>query len=224
HCGLWDSVTAGPYALGLDQWGVSKTTSGWQCAQITSLNSGNLIAWTTTYNWRSSDGIKSFTNIQLNAGINKKLSAIKKMPATWTWSMSSTSVVADVAFDLFTSNSPKGSNVNEIMIWLANYNTNPISYQYSRDSVAMPDSSNIHIAGHTWILYTGSNRLNKVFSFLPSSGPIKSFKGDIYPFLSYLMQHQGLASSQYLVTAQAGVEATSGSATFTTSEYHLGIH
>lgn len=32
----------------------------------------------------------------------------------------------------------------------------------------------------------------------------------------YLVQHEGVSNSQYLVTAQAGTEATSGSATLTT--------
>jgi xyloglucan-specific endo-beta-1,4-glucanase len=98
--------------------------------------------------------------------------------------MSSTSIKADVSYDLFTSDSPGGHNVYEIMIWLENFNTGPIAYQYNRDGVAMAASSNINIAGHTWVLYTGDNGYNKVFSFLPVSGPIQTFKGDIYPFLT----------------------------------------
>ncbi|KAI0635198.1 concanavalin A-like lectin/glucanase [Trametes polyzona] len=224
HCGQWDVVPAGPYSLLLDLWGKDGATSGSQCANLVSLN-GNTVAWKTTWQWTGGSGVKSFTNIQLNEGINKQLSAIKSMPTTWKWSQSASgSIVADVAYDLFTSNTAGGSNVNEIMIWLANFNAGPISYQYGADGKPVPVASNINLAGHTWNLYNGSNGANVVFSFLPTSGTITSFSGDIKEFLTYLTQHQGVSSSQYLVTAQAGTEPTSGSATLTTSAYSLAIN
>ncbi|KAF9479821.1 glycoside hydrolase family 12 protein [Pholiota conissans] len=217
HCGQWDTVTAGPYSLLLDQWGASGASSGSDCAQLTSL-SGTTIAWKNTWNWVGGNGVKSFTNIQLNSGLNKQLSAIKSIPATWKWSQSSSgTVVADVAYDLFTSTTSGGSNVNEIMIWLANYNAGPISAAYNSDGTPKPVASNISLAGHTWNLYSGSNGSNNVFSFLPTSGTITSFSGDINTFLQYLTAHQGVSTSQFLKTAQGGTEATSGSATLTTS-------
>lgn len=81
HCGQWDVVTAGQYSLLLDLWGKDGATSGQQCAQLTSL-SGTTVAWKTTWNWVGGNGVKSFSNIQLNQGINKKLSAIKSMPVS----------------------------------------------------------------------------------------------------------------------------------------------
>lgn len=81
HCGQWDTVTAGPYTLFLDLWGKDGATSGSQCSQITSL-SGSTIAWKTNWNWVGGSGIKSFSNIQLNQGINKQLSQIKSMPVS----------------------------------------------------------------------------------------------------------------------------------------------
>ncbi|KAI9063623.1 glycoside hydrolase family 12 protein [Trametes sanguinea] len=216
HCGQWDTVTAGPYSLLLDQWGKDGASSGSQCANVVSL-SGNTISWKTTWTWTGGTGVKSFTNVQLNQGINKQLSAISSMPSTWKWSQSTSgTIVADIAYDLFTSNTAGGSNVNEIMIWLANFNAGPISSQYGSDGKPVPVASNLSIAGHTWNLYSGSNGANNVFSFLPTSGTITSFSGDIKAFLTYLTQHEGVSTSQYLVTAQAGTEATSGSATLTT--------
>lgn len=224
HCGQWDTVTAGQYEMFLDQWGISGA-SGSQCANLISL-SGSTISWKTTWSWSGgSGGVKSFTNIQLNQGINKQLSAISSMPTTWQWSQSSSgTVVADIAYDLFTSNSPGGSNVNEIMIWLANYNAGPISSSYSSSGQPVPVASGISLAGHTWNLYSGSNGANNVFSFLPTSGTITNFSGDVKAFLNYLVQNEGVSSSQYLVTAQAGTEATSGSATLTTTAYSLAIN
>ncbi|EMD36642.1 hypothetical protein CERSUDRAFT_124208 [Gelatoporia subvermispora B] len=224
HCGQWDTVSASPYSLLLDQWGASGATSGSQCAHITNL-SGDTIAWQTNWTWTGGSGVKSFSNIQLDDGINQQLSAISSMPTTWDWSQSSSgTVVADVAYDLFTANTAGGANVNEIMVWLANFNAGPISAQYSAQGQPVPVASDISIAGHTWNLYSGSNGANNVFSFLPTSGTVTSFSGDLFGFFEYLIEHEGVSSSQFLVTAQAGTEATSGTATLTTSAYSLVIN
>lgn len=42
--------------------------------------SGTTLAWKTTWTWNGGTGVKSYTNIQLNAGLNKKLSAIASIP------------------------------------------------------------------------------------------------------------------------------------------------
>lgn len=81
HCGQWDVVSAGPYSLLADLWGASGATSGSQCSSLISL-SGNTISWKTTWNWVGGNGVKSFSNIQLNQGINKQLSSIKSMPVS----------------------------------------------------------------------------------------------------------------------------------------------
>ncbi|KAF8994059.1 glycoside hydrolase family 12 protein [Cyathus striatus] len=225
HCGQWDTVTAGQYSLLLDQWGKDGASSGSDCASLTSL-SGTTIAWKSTWTWTGGNGVKSFTNIQLNSGLNKQLSAIKSIPATWKWSQSTSgTVVADVAYDLFTSTTVGGSNVNEIMIWLANFNAGPISSAYNSDGTPKAVASSISLAGHTWNLYTGSNGANNVYSFLPSNGAsITSFSGDLNVFLKYLTSSQGVSTSQYLNTAQGGTEATSGSATLTNSAFSLVIN
>ncbi|PPQ88161.1 hypothetical protein CVT25_005126 [Psilocybe cyanescens] len=217
HCGQWDTVTAGPYSLLLDQWGASGATSGSDCASLTSM-SGTTLAWKNTWKWVGGNGVKSFTNIQLNNGLNKQLSAIKTIPTTWKWSQSSTgTVVADVAYDLFTSTTSGGSNVNEIMIWLANFNAGPISAVYDSDGTPKPVASNISLGGQTWNLFKGSNGSNEVFSFLPANGgSITNFSADLNTFLKYLTANQGVSTSQFLKTAQGGTEATSGSATLTT--------
>lgn len=77
-CGTFDTVPAGSYSLLTDLWGKTDKTPGSQCSTLESVN-GDTVAWSTTWNW-SGDGIKSFSNIQLNNGINKQLSAITKMP------------------------------------------------------------------------------------------------------------------------------------------------
>ena len=81
HCGQWDTVTAGQYSLLLDLWGESGATSGSQCANLVSL-SGSTVSWKTTWTWTGGTGVKSFTNMQLNQGLNKQLSAITSMPVS----------------------------------------------------------------------------------------------------------------------------------------------
>lgn len=78
HCGQWDTVTAAPYELLLDQWGISGA-SGSQCGHIASL-SGSTIAWTTNWTWNGGSGVKTFTDIQLNQGVGTQLSKIESMP------------------------------------------------------------------------------------------------------------------------------------------------
>lgn len=222
--GQFDSVNTGQYSLLNNLWGEHDATSGSQTSQITSLT-GNYIAWTTAYTWTGGpDQVKSFSNIQLNYGINQQLSAISSLPTDWQWSVSNNSAVADVAYDLFTSWSSGGTNVNEIMVWLANINSGPISANYNAQGQAVPIASNISLEGYTWNLYSGFNGVNQVYSFLLTSGTIQSFSGDIYPFLSYLIDNEGMNTAQYLTCAQAGTEAFSGTATFTTYAYSMAIN
>lgn len=79
YCGQWDSVAAGSYSLLLDLWGESGATSGSQCSHLTSID-GSTVSWTTNWTWVGGTGVKSFSNIQLNEGINTQVSAISSMP------------------------------------------------------------------------------------------------------------------------------------------------
>ncbi|KAG6890337.1 hypothetical protein C0992_002320 [Termitomyces sp. T32_za158] len=183
HCGQWDAVTAGQYTLFLDQWGLSGASSGSDCASLTSL-SGTTIAWKNTWTWVGGTGVKSFTNIAVNSGLNQRLSDISSIPSTWRWSQSNSNVVADVAYDLFTSSSSGGSAQNEIMIWLANYNAGPISAVYNSDGTPQPKASNVNLEGRTWNLYFGFNGVNNVYSFLPTGNAIvTSFSADVNVFI-----------------------------------------
>lgn len=59
--------------------------------------------------------------------------------------------MADVAYDMFTSWSPGGSNVNEVMVWLSNFNAGPISYEYDYGGKAVPIAASLAIAGQNWL-------------------------------------------------------------------------
>ncbi|OCB85174.1 hypothetical protein A7U60_g7800 [Sanghuangporus baumii] len=101
-------------------------------------------------------------------------------------------------YDLFTSTSPDGDNINEIMVWLANINAGPISDVFNAQRKAVPAVTNIGLEGDSWNLFIGSNGANNVFSFLPTSGTIQSFSADINSFLKFLIANEGLPDTQFL--------------------------
>jgi xyloglucan-specific endo-beta-1,4-glucanase len=78
-CGQYDTVAAGSYTLYTDLWGEGGATSGSQCSTLESVD-GDTVAWSTEWTWTGGTGIKSFSNIQLDVGINQQLSAITTMP------------------------------------------------------------------------------------------------------------------------------------------------
>jgi xyloglucan-specific endo-beta-1,4-glucanase len=146
---------------------------------------------------------------------NKALYNIGSLPSTWNWSYSGSSIVANVAYDLFTGATATGSAQYEVMIWLAALGgAGPIS------STGSPLAT-VTIAGNQFKLYKGPNGQMTVFSFV-AVNPIKSFNGDLNQFLIYLRGHQGLPRSQILQSVGAGTEPFSGSnAVLTTSAYTM---
>jgi xyloglucan-specific endo-beta-1,4-glucanase len=118
-------------------------------------------------------------------------------------SYSGTSIVADVAYDIFTSSTSTGSNEYEIMIWLAALGgAGPISSTGS--AIATPT-----INGITWNLFSGPNGATQVYSFVAQS-QVTSFSGDLLGFFTYLIANQGYSSSQYITTLEAGTEPFTG--------------
>lgn len=43
-----------------------------------------------------------------------------------------------------------GANVNEIMVWLANFNSGPISAVFNAEGQAVPAVANVNLEGHSW--------------------------------------------------------------------------
>lgn len=53
------------------------------------------------------------------------------MQSSWAWSYDGSGIIADVAYDLFTSSSPSGDEEFELMVWLAAIGgAGPISSTY----------------------------------------------------------------------------------------------
>ncbi|KAI8634278.1 family 12 glycosyl hydrolase [Xylariaceae sp. FL1651] len=215
-CGQWDSLQTGSYIVYNNLWGES-AGSGSQCTTVQGLSSSKL-AWSTSWSWSGgSYNVKSFANavVSLTA---KQLSAIKSIPTTWTYTYTGSNLVADVAYDMFTSSSASGSSEYEIMVWLAALGgAGPISS--SGSPIATPT-----IAGVSWKLYDGYNGAMHVYSFVASS-QVTNFSGDLKAFLTYLNTNRGMPTSQYLTSLGAGTEPFTGSnAVLTTTAYSVAVN
>ncbi|KAI0913513.1 family 12 glycosyl hydrolase [Ustulina deusta] len=215
-CGQWDSVQTGSYIVYNNLWGSSSGT-GSQCTTVNGL-SGSSVAWSTSWSWSGGESsVKSYANavIQTTA---KKISAISTIPTTWAYSYTGSNIVANVAYDLFTSSSASGSSEYEVMVWLAALGgAGPISSTGS--PVATPT-----IAGVSWKLYEGYNGAMHVFSFVASS-QVTNFSGDLKSFLSYLTTNNGMSTSQYVTSLGAGSEPFVGSnAVLTTTGYSISVN
>ncbi|KAI1438930.1 family 12 glycosyl hydrolase [Xylaria sp. CBS 124048] len=217
-CGQWDSLQTGPYIVYNNLWGESAATSGSQCTTVDSLSGENSISWSTSWSWAGGQfNVKSYANVVVQAAV-KQIDAIASIPTTWEYSYTGNGMVADVAYDMFTSSSAGGSSEYEVMVWLAALGgAGPISS--SGSPVATPD-----IAGKSWELYDGFNGATHVFSFVASS-EITNFSGDILDFLDYLTSNEGMSTSQYLTSIGAGTEPFVGSdAVLTTTAYSIAIN
>ncbi|EXF79353.1 xyloglucan-specific endo-beta-1,4-glucanase A [Colletotrichum fioriniae PJ7] len=215
-CDAFGSVATGGFTIYHNNWGASKATSGSQCTTFESLKSGS-VAWSTSWTWAGGQGqVKSYSNVALEK-VNKQLSAVKSIPSKWTWSYTGSSIVADVAYDLWLAPSVGANNKYEIMIWLgALGGAGPISS--TGKTIDTPT-----IAGTKWSLYSGPNGDTTVYSFVAPS-QIKSFNGDLNLFFTYLTSKQGVAKTNVITSLQAGTEPFSGTnAVFKTSAYTLTV-
>lgn len=156
--------------------------------------------------------MKSYANVVTDL-TSTKLSGISSIKTVWDWSYTGTSIVADVSYDMFTSATSGGSNAYEIMVWLAALGgAGPISSTGS--PIATPT-----VGSTTFKLYSGPNGDTTVYSFVAES-ETTSFSGDLMDFLNYLVNNEGLSSSQYLTSVGAGTEPFTGSgATLTVTAF-----
>ncbi|KAI1354365.1 family 12 glycosyl hydrolase [Xylaria sp. FL0043] len=215
-CGQWDSVQTGSYIVYNNLWGESAGT-GSQCTTVNGL-SGNSLAWSTSWSWSGGNyNVKSFANVVVQTTA-KQLSAISSIPTTWSYSYTGSGIVADVAYDSFTSSSASGSSEYEVMVWLAALGgAGPISSTGS--PIATPT-----IDGVKWNLFDGYNGAMHVFSFVAQS-QVTKFSGDLMDFFDYLTTNNGMSKSQYVTSIGAGTEPFVGSnAVLTTTGYSITVN
>ncbi|KAJ3573362.1 hypothetical protein NP233_g2468 [Leucocoprinus birnbaumii] len=220
--GRFDCLPAGSYTLCQNLWG-SQSGSGSENTTLVSA-SGNSVSWSTNWNWANNpNNVKSYPNVIHNSAKGKQLSQVGSAQTTWNWhyQTQSSGIRADVAYDIWLGNAPSGDPASaassyEIMIWLSGKGgIQPVGSQVT---------SGISVAGHTWNLWRGPNSNWQVLSFVSTSGDITNFSADLKQFFNYLVSNQGVASSQYVQSIQAGTEPFTGSAILVTDTYSVSLN
>ncbi|KAG7393459.1 hypothetical protein PHYBOEH_006087 [Phytophthora boehmeriae] len=220
-CDQWGTAKTGDYIIYNNLWGKADATSGKQCTGLDNA-SGSTVSWHTTWTWQGGDKkVKSYANAALEFEA-VQLSGIKSIPSTMEYEVSyKGNVVADVAYDLFTTSKPAGENTVkefEIMIWLAAIGgAGPISSTGS-------SIDKTTIAGNEFSVYSGPNGDMMVYSFVADK-QINSFDGDLMEFFNYLVKSQKFDTKQYLFKVECGTEPFVGTdVKLTVSEYSAAVN
>ncbi|PIL34901.1 hypothetical protein GSI_02688 [Ganoderma sinense ZZ0214-1] len=239
-----DCTAASKFTLCQNLWGAS-TGVGSQSSTLVSA-SGNTVSWRTKWQWQNNqNNVKSFANVISNYAKGVQLSALKSAPTAWSWTYESQSSgiraptcrkspppvpisslrscwrVHRHRYDIWTGTAQSGNPATsassyEIMIWL--------SGKGGIWPVGSKVQSGISLAGHRWTLWKGPNSNWEVLSFVSEDGDITSFNADLKVFFDYLVKHQGVPSSQYVQTIQAGTEPFTGSASLLTRSYSVALN
>ncbi|KAG7119084.1 Endoglucanase cel12C like protein [Verticillium longisporum] len=191
-------------------------TSGSQCTLVDGITN-NLAKWSSTWSWAGGNlHVKSYSNAVLQAPA-ARVSAVASIPSKWQWSYTGTGVVANVAYDLFTSSDCSAKPEYEVMIWLAALGgAGPIS------ATGKPIAT-VTISGVSWQLYKGAHSQMTVFSFVATKQQT-NYNGDVADFIKYLAASQGLPGSQCLYSIGAGTEPFVGTnAKFDTTGYSVSL-
>ncbi|KAJ4261614.1 hypothetical protein NW762_007046 [Fusarium torreyae] len=216
-CDDWGSETVGAYTIYNNLWGKGNADSGEQCTTNNGEQSDGSISWSAKWTWTGGQGqVKSYPNAVVE--IEKKpLADVESIETLWDWTYKGDGLIANVAYDLFTSSTADGDHEYEFMIWLgALGGAGPISETGS-------PIATVELADSSWKLYEGKNAQMTVFSFVAESN-INSFCGDLVDFTDYLVEEQGVSDSQILASVGAGTEPFEGSnAVFTTNNYVASV-
>ncbi|KAL4110408.1 hypothetical protein PRIC1_002099 [Phytophthora ramorum] len=217
-CDQWGQTTSGDYIIYNNMWGKADATTAKQCTGLTS-GSGDTISWHTNWSYQGGEAkVKSYPNAALEFD-PVPLTSVKSIPSTMQYTVKySGTVVADVAYDLFTSSTADGEKEFEIMIWLAAIGgAGPIS------STGKPIDTTT-IAGNEWSVYSGPNGQMMVYSFVAPK-QVENFEGDLMEFFNYLAKSQSFKTSQFLIKVECGTEPFLGDdVTLTVSKYSAVVN
>ncbi|KAG0151048.1 hypothetical protein CROQUDRAFT_668142 [Cronartium quercuum f. sp. fusiforme G11] len=210
-------------------WGERSTTAdSKQSVKCIKYNQGTAL-WTTSFSFKSKNPsldnqVKSYSNIGWS-GKPIQISGLKKFSSIWNWKLTDQSrdFVADVSYDIFTSQSPTctgqggGCASHEIMIWL-------VSKGGAAPAGAKVPGKTVKIGNnYEFDVWKGVVGGIPVISLVPISGKAyQRFGGNFIPLLQKQLTQFGLSPSEYISTVGAGTEPFKGSATLE-SEYTLQL-
>ncbi|OWY96007.1 LOW QUALITY PROTEIN: Glycoside hydrolase [Phytophthora megakarya] len=134
--------------------------SGNQCTTIDG-SSSSKISWHTEFNWAGDNWqVKSYANAALFF-TPKQVAAISSIRTTMQYIyMYDGNIIANVAYDLFTSSSVDGAVEYELMVWLAALGG---AWPLTNSGKSI---ESVTVKGVNFNLYPGMNKNVKVFTYV----------------------------------------------------------
>ncbi|KAG1695097.1 hypothetical protein DVH05_020739 [Phytophthora capsici] len=203
YCGRDDFKVVGDYTVYNNLWGEDNDKTGGQCTEVTG-SSGSSVSWKTKFNWAGDNWqVKSYANAALKF-TPKQVSAISSIPTSidYTYTFDG-HIIANVAYDLFTSSSANGEIEYELMVWLA-----ALGGPWPLTDSGKPIKT-VKIGGVEFDLFQGMNKKVKVFSYVAKKTAYK-FSADLKKFFNELPANNTLPQEQFLVKLEAGTEPFQG--------------
>ncbi|KAL4151048.1 hypothetical protein PRNP1_010434 [Phytophthora ramorum] len=203
YCGRDDNKVVGPYTVYNNLWAEDNDPKGKQCTEVTGSTSSS-VSWQTSFNWAGDSWqVKSFANAALKFS-PKQVSAITSMPTSIKYAYTyDGKIIANVAYDLFTSSSEGGSVEYELMVWLS-----ALGGAWPLTETGKPIKS-LKMGGVDFDLYQGMNKNVKVFSYVAKK-TATSFTGDLKQFFDQLPSDNTIPATQFLQKIEAGTEPFQG--------------
>ena len=195
---------------------------GTQCTnylgQTTSSSGQKQIQWASETNIQRADSTanlpKGYSFVGLTQGLETQLSAIKSIPASYSWTRTNTTAwKGNTCFDFMTSDTKGDStstNAQELMLWLQ-YDGGQLPIGWNSKT---PAATIDNLFGTSWKLYEGKNTDTgiTVHSLLPDVQFQGSFEGDLKEWLVALAGIGRFSQSTFVNVGNAGTEPFWGNA------------
>jgi hypothetical protein len=219
-CGFGDEIHGvDPYWINNNLWG-QNTGTGSQCTWSNSL-SGSSLSWSTRWNWQGQNTVKSYVSVVLgwnfgagymvpDTGLPVQLSSNATVNTDWSFSLSGGSN-QNVSYDLWVDPSQNPTQPRcEIMLWLYQNGVQPRGMR----------GADVSIDGTSWTLWYDPTGIT--YTFVRDTNTT-SASLNLNDFLQNLENNDGLSSSDYLLSVQAGSEVFTGSGELDVSAYSTTI-
>ncbi|KPI21420.1 Cellulase [Actinobacteria bacterium OK074] len=238
NCKAFNTISAPPYYLNNNVWGVKPGVTGKQCTNLISYRGGKL-AWDTNFEWTGDKtSVKSYASAVLgwhwgwkqnNTKLPVRLNSGKKVTSNWTFGITqNTPTVMNVSYDLWfhAKSNPDWQDQpkHEMMVWLNRQNgAGPLGTK----------RETLNVGGVNWDLYVGKivNKDNSgkvtsswnVYSYVRTTNTTTQTT-DLTALTQALLNRKLMASTDYLTSVEAGTEVFTGKGKLTTSSYSVSVN
>ncbi|KAJ6028658.1 hypothetical protein N7540_004234 [Penicillium herquei] len=238
------------FTLNPNQWGVTASTSGGLCMNVTTFNNETYPTKTTAPDWTvtwqydvgpETQPVHAYPNIKVDDVLPLELENMDEIDFAlhWTYgvgmtsatttdetSLNAESLQCNVAIDMF-FDSDKTTAQNsttaefEVMVWFARFGASSDPIGYAEGVVTTHT-----VNGTTFDLYSGTNGNSQNVLTWIAANTTEEFSGDIYPLITDLYSLSGSnypSKTDYMGIFQFGTEAFSADTNVTFSVSGLSI-